>query len=88
MMSRARAVESRRWMLRDTNNGFTVVVDPYGRIVASLPPDIRGQLDAPYDFRTDRTLYARFGDWFAWCSLIMSIVLFIVALVKRENLKM
>jgi len=85
MMSRVRAVESRRWMLRDTNNGFTVVVDPYGRIVASLPPDIRGQLDAPYDFRSDRTLYARFGDWFAWLCLIMSIVLFSGALVKWEN---
>jgi apolipoprotein N-acyltransferase len=24
MMSRVRAVESRRWMLRDTNNGYTV----------------------------------------------------------------
>jgi apolipoprotein N-acyltransferase len=87
MMSRVRAVESRRWMLRDTNNGFTVVVDPYGRIVASIPPDIRGQLDAPYDFRSDLTLYARFGDWFAWLCLIMSIVLFSVALMKRENRK-
>ena len=58
MMSRFRAVESRRWMLRDTNNGFTVSVDPYGRIVADLPLDIRGELDAPYDFRSDVTLYA------------------------------
>jgi apolipoprotein N-acyltransferase len=65
-MARVRAVENRRWLLRDTNNGFTVAVDPYGRIVAALPPDIRGQLDAPYAFRSDRTLYTRWGDWLAW----------------------
>ena len=39
MMARVRAVENRRWLLRDTNNGFTVDVDPYGRIVARLAPD-------------------------------------------------
>ena len=36
MMARVRAVENRRWLLRDTNNGFTVSVDPYGRIVARI----------------------------------------------------
>ena len=75
MMARVRAVENRRWLLRDTNNGFTVSVDPYGRIVAQLPTDIRGQLDAPYDFRSDLTPYARFGDWFAWLCVIASITL-------------
>ena len=73
MMSRVRAVESRRWLLRDTNNGFTVSVDPYGRIVARLPTDIRGELEAPYDFRSDITPYVRFGDWLCWLSLLVSI---------------
>jgi apolipoprotein N-acyltransferase len=75
MMSRVRAVESRRWMLRDTNNGYTVSVDPYGRIDAAMATDVRGELDAPYDFRSDRTLYSLWGDWIAWLSLIASIVL-------------
>jgi apolipoprotein N-acyltransferase len=73
MMARVRAVENRRWLLRDTNNGYTVSVDPYGRIVAELAADIRGQLDAPYDFRTDRTLYSICGDWIAWLALLASI---------------
>jgi apolipoprotein N-acyltransferase len=75
MMSRVRAVESRRWMLRDTNNGYTVSVDPYGRIVAAMATDVRGELDAPYDFRSDRTLYSLWGDWIAWLSLIASILI-------------
>jgi apolipoprotein N-acyltransferase len=87
MMARVRAVENRRWLLRDTNNGFTVSVDPYGRIVAELATDIRGQLDAPYDFRSGLTLYARFGDWFAWLCVIASIVLvgFTVVMGRRSS---
>jgi apolipoprotein N-acyltransferase len=85
MMARVRAVENRRWLLRATNNGFTVDVDPYGRTVAELATDRRDQLDAPYDFRTDVTLYVRFGDWFAWLCLVVSLGLAGVAVVRRST---
>jgi len=85
MMARVRAVENRRWLLRDTNNGFTVDVDPYGRTVAALPTDIRGELDAPYDFRTDMTLYARFGDWLAWLCAIGSMALIGLAIARTSS---
>jgi apolipoprotein N-acyltransferase len=74
-MARVRAVENRRWLLRDTNNGITVSVDPYGRIAARLAPDIRGELDAPYGFRTDLTPYARWGDWLPWLCAMVALVL-------------
>jgi apolipoprotein N-acyltransferase len=72
--ARVRAVENRRWLLRDTNNGFTAAIDPYGRIVAELAPDIRGELDAPYAFRSDLTFYARHGDWLPLLSLIGTLL--------------
>jgi apolipoprotein N-acyltransferase len=87
MMARVRAVENRRWLLRDTNNGYTVSVDPHGRIVAALPTDVRAELDALYDFRDDMTLYARFGDWFAWFCVIASIALMGIALVRPSSSK-
>jgi len=74
-MARVRAVENRRWIVRSTNNGFTASVDPYGRIFEPLPPDVRAAADLPYDFRTDKTLYARFGDWFAWLCVLVSVIL-------------
>jgi apolipoprotein N-acyltransferase len=74
-MARVRAVENRRWIVRSTNNGFTVSVDPYGRIFEPLPPDVRAAADLPYDFRTDETLYTRFGDWFAWLCVLVSVIL-------------
>ncbi len=73
--ARVRAAENRRWMLRVTNNGITASVDPYGRIYTPLPTDVRAATDLPYDFRTDETLYTRFGDWFAWLCVIISAIL-------------
>lgn len=74
-MARVRAVENRRWLVRSTNNGFTVSVDPYGRIFEPLLPDVRAAADLPYDFRTDETIYTRFGDWFAWLCVLVSVIL-------------
>jgi apolipoprotein N-acyltransferase len=81
-MARVRAVENRRWLLRDTNNGYTESIDPYGRTAAQLQLDVRGQLDAPYDFRNDITPYVRFGDWFSWLCIIVTIVLLGMAITK------
>jgi apolipoprotein N-acyltransferase len=75
-MVRVRAAENRRWIVRVTNNGYTASIDPYGRIFSPLPVDVRAAADLPYDFRTDRTIYTRFGDWFAWlCALVSAILL-------------
>ncbi len=71
-MARVRAVENRRWLLRATNNGHTVAVDPYGRIVTRMQTDTRGAIEVPYAFRSDRTIYSRFGDWLAWVCLVVS----------------
>jgi apolipoprotein N-acyltransferase len=83
-MARVRAVENRRWLIRVTNNGYTVSVDPYGRIVASLPADVRNAADLPYDFRTDTTLYVRFGDWFAWLCVAASVVVLAFVLSRSH----
>ncbi len=74
-MARVRAVENRRWIVRTTNSGITVSIDPYGRIFRPLPQDVRAAADLPYDFRTDKTLYTRFGDWFAWLCVLVSVIL-------------
>jgi apolipoprotein N-acyltransferase len=74
-MVRVRAVENRRWIVRTTNSGITVSIDPYGRIFRPLPQDVRAAADLPYDFRTDKTIYTRFGDWFAWLCVLVSAIL-------------
>jgi apolipoprotein N-acyltransferase len=78
-MARVRAAENRRWLLRDTNTGETVSVDPYGRIVARLARYDRGVLEAPYAFRSDTTAYTRWGDWVAWVCVAAAIALLLLA---------
>ena len=87
LMVRTRAVENRRWILRATNNGLTVSIDPYGRVIASLPTDIRGQIDAPYGFRDDLSLYTRFGDWIVWFSLLVSVFFILLARPAARNVE-
>lgn len=85
MMARVRAVENRRWLLRDTNNGYTESIDPYGRTIAQLALDIRGQLDAPYGVRSDLTPYVRFGEWLTYLSMTVSAALILFALLKPQG---
>jgi apolipoprotein N-acyltransferase len=71
--ARMRAVENDRWLLRDTNTGVTASVDPYGRVVASIPRKVRAALDAPYTITNVTTFYTRHGDWFAYLCAIISV---------------
>jgi apolipoprotein N-acyltransferase len=72
-MDRMRAIENRRWILRDTNNGVTAAIDPYGRVRQSIPRHITDALPAGYGFRDDVTFYTEHGDVFAWCCVLLSL---------------
>ncbi len=85
-MARMRAIENRRWLLRDTNNGVTAVIDPYGRVRQSIPRHQVDALPAQYGFRDDITFYTEHGDVFAWlCGLLsMGIVLWSLKIEIRQ----
>jgi apolipoprotein N-acyltransferase len=72
-MARMRAIENRRWLLRDTNNGITAVIDPYGRVRQSIPRHQTDALPAGYAFRDDVTFYTAHGDLFAWLCAILAL---------------
>jgi apolipoprotein N-acyltransferase len=72
-MARMRAVENRRWLLRDTNTGVTAAVDPYGRVTESAPRHEFTSLAVRYGFNDDLTFYTRFGDVFALLCGILSL---------------
>ena len=75
-MARMRAIENRRWLLRDTNTGLTASIDPDGRIVSQMPRHIRGAVEVPFAYRHEITFYTRWGDWIGWlCSIVILSVL-------------
>ena len=83
-MARVRAVENRRWLIRDTNSGITASIDPYGNICACWIATCSRAADPPYDFRTDKTIYTRFGDWFAWMCVAISAILVLLTFRKAK----
>ncbi|MDX7950685.1 apolipoprotein N-acyltransferase [Lichenihabitans sp. Uapishka_5] len=57
--ARLRAVEEGLPLIRAANTGVSAIVDPYGRITASLPLDTVGVLDGTLPQRIAPTLFAR-----------------------------
>ena len=61
-----RAVETRRYLVRAATTGVSGIVDPYGRVLASLGPGQSGVVVAAVAGRRVLTPYVRFGDAFAF----------------------
>jgi len=63
-ISRMRAIELQRPMLRATNTGATAIIDHQGRVQAQLARHTRGELNGQFDGRTGLTPYAWWaGHW-------------------------
>jgi apolipoprotein N-acyltransferase len=75
-MVRMRAIENHRWILRATNTGVTVSIDPYGRVVEAAPRHERTSLRAGFGYEHDLTFYVKHGDLFAYgCALVTALTL-------------
>lgn len=85
-MARMRAVENRRWLLRDTNNGVTAAIDPYGRVRQSIPRHLVDALPAEFAFRDGIAFYTAHGDVFAWVCAILSLGVLGWSITRRGEL--
>jgi apolipoprotein N-acyltransferase len=84
-ISRMRALEFERPMIRATNTGATVVIDHTGKVTHALPRLTRGALEATVEGRTGTTPFAwwvsRFGLWPFW---IVAIAIVFAAIYMRR----
>jgi apolipoprotein N-acyltransferase len=67
-----RAVENRVAIVKADAAGISMIVDPYGRIVAhtELPEGVANSLVADVALGTGGTPYIRLGDWMGWTTLV------------------
>jgi len=75
MLSVLRAVETRRALLRAANTGVSAVIDPCGRVTASLPPGKRSFISARVPLSGPPTFYSRHPLLFRALGLGMLAVL-------------
>lgn len=86
MMDVFRAVENRRWVVRDSTTGITQVVDPAGRVVEQTEP-FSGEriIKVEVESLSGQTFYTRHGAWFGWLCVIISVLSLGWALLLGES---
>jgi apolipoprotein N-acyltransferase len=75
--ARIRAIETGLPVARAANTGISAMIDPHGRLVATLGLGQRGVLDATLPARLPPPLYARAGEWISL--LLLGLGMAIVA---------
>jgi apolipoprotein N-acyltransferase len=74
-IARFRAIENHRFLLRATNDGVTAVIDPYGRILETIPRHRAMALAGNFSFLGEETFYKARGDVFGWLCVVASGVI-------------
>jgi apolipoprotein N-acyltransferase len=72
-ISRWRAVENRRYMLRATNSGFSAVIEPTGNIQSATKLMQEDLCEGRFAFLSEKTIYTRYGDVFVFLCAMISI---------------
>jgi apolipoprotein N-acyltransferase len=84
-MTALRAVENRRFIARCANTGISAVIAPTGAIQQQTELFTEAVLPATIYCRSDVTVYARYGDLFAWCCWAASIFCLLSACRRRQK---
>ena len=81
-MTRLRALETGRWLLRGTNNGITAVVDHHGKVVERLPQFERDVLVSEYQPRQGETPFMLAG---VWPTLLLALAFVVLGRGRRAR---
>lgn len=68
-----RAIENRRSLVRAANTGISGFVHPSGRILSATPIYVEAADQRLLPVLSERSVYARWGDWFARICLVIAV---------------
>lgn len=82
-LAQSRAIETRRSLLRVTNTGVTSLVNAKGELAQTLPMFTGAVMKSEVEILNGETYYVRYGDWFAWGAVIVSLGLVLLHVKRR-----
>lgn len=84
-MSVFRAVENKTYYVRAGNSGLSFILDPYGRIIQSMPIKTQGFFVGKIYLKNNaKTFYTKYGDVFVWGVLFFSVIMLFGKTIKTE----
>ncbi len=83
--ARMRAIESGLPLVRAANTGISALIDPYGRVLASLPLSENGALLSTLPKPAKATIYDKFGDFLYYMLIALMLAIVMVAQKKAYN---
>jgi apolipoprotein N-acyltransferase len=79
-----RAIENRRALVRSANTGISGFIDPAGRVLEQTPLLKDAVIKRTLPLLSIKTIYTRFGDFFAQFCLGASLLLMLIQIGKRQ----
>ena len=79
-----RAVENRRPVVRCTNTGISMIIDPSGNITQQLPLNSEGVMSGTIIPSNRATFYTQYGDIFAQLSGLISVILILGIFIRKK----
>ncbi|NCW38440.1 MAG: apolipoprotein N-acyltransferase, partial [Proteobacteria bacterium] len=85
-ITRIRAIENNKWIIRATNDGISAIITNNGTIVDKLDKNISGVINSGINFTYKRSLYNIFGHYIPFIlALIMVLTSFIIDLCSKRK---
>jgi apolipoprotein N-acyltransferase len=83
-LSRLRAIESRRSIVRSANTGISAIIDSRGNIIKSIPYNKKGVIFGEIKVSEKITFYNIYGDFIYRISLFLFLIVFLFYFAKKK----
>jgi len=80
-MSRLRAIETRRYVLRAANGGFSGVIDPLGKVLEKTNYDERTAIKTTVYAKSGETFYVKHGDYIARIAIVLTFAALLFCII-------
>ena len=86
-ITRIRAIENNKWIIRSTNDGISAIISNNGTIVDKLDKNISGVINSGINFTYNRSIYNIYGHYIP---IILALIIVLTSLIiytcsKREK---